>query len=111
MTPPIKLLGRGIDVSQAVREIESQPDVWNRHDLRTNYGGTPHKEIPDIWVRYNAWQNFAGDPVAFNEEHESSWYPVIEQLPAVRKIVFDVMHAVQGEKLGGVLITKVPPGK
>jgi hypothetical protein len=36
---------------------------------------------------------------------------VIEQLPAVRKIVFDVMHAVQGEKLGGVLITKVPPGK
>lgn len=111
MTAPIYLLGKGMDVSQAVAEIEAQPDVWNRHCLRTAGEGTPHKEIPDIWVRYNAWENFTGDPAAFNAEHEPSWYPVIEQLPAVRKIIFDVMHAVQGERLGGVLITKVPPGK
>jgi hypothetical protein len=111
MKPPIYQVGRGLDVSQAVAEIESQPDVWNRHDLRTNRYGTPHKSIPDIWVRYNDWANFDGDAAAFNGPHESAWYPVIEQLPAVRKIVFDVMHCVQGETLGGVLITKVPPGE
>jgi hypothetical protein len=111
MTAPIRLLGKGIDVARAVAEIEAQPDVWNRHELRTTSCGTPHKDIPDIWVRYNAWENFTGDPAAFNGEHESSWYPVINQLPAVREIIFGVMHAVQGEKLGGVLITRVPPGK
>lgn len=38
------------------------------------------------------------------------WYPGSAKLPAVRKTVYDVMRAVEGDMLGGVLITKIPPG-
>jgi len=110
MTSPIRLVASGYDVSQAVREIESQPEVWNTHKLRTERYGTPHAAVSDIWVRYNDWANFDGDAEAFNAPHESVWYPVTDKIPAVRALVEQVFSDMGGETLGGVLITKIPPG-
>ena len=31
-------------------------------------------------------------------------------VPEVRRVVFDVMRIVEAEKLGGILVTKIPPG-
>lgn len=105
-SPPIQSLGVSLDVSTLVEQIEAHPDVWNRHKTRL-YG--PHSQVSDIWVRYNSWDNFK-DRESFNGPHESTWYPVINEIPAVKRLCFDVMHIVQGERLGGVLITKIPPG-
>lgn len=66
-----------------------------------------HKDMRDIWVRYNHISNL-GDK--FNDEHDSVWYPVIEKIPEVLPIVFNLMAYANGERLGGVLITKVPSG-
>lgn len=107
---PIRLLRCGYDVAEAVKQIEAQPDVWNRHTLRTDAYATPHRAVSDIWVRYNAWENWAGDVAAFNGPHESSWYPVVSQLPAVWSLVRRVMRDTGLRTLGGVLITKIPPG-
>jgi hypothetical protein len=106
---PIKLLSTGFPVSQCLQEIDSNPDVWDRYTLRTA-GYTPHSKISDIWIRYNAWENYQGDRARFNSEHDSVWYPAVAQLPSVRSLVMDVFNYVQGERLGGVLITKIPPG-
>lgn len=108
--PPIVQIGAGFEVAPLLAQIAAHPDVWNRHTMRTEAYGTPHASVSDIWVRYNAWANFTGDVAAFNGPHASSWYPEAAQIPAVRPLVFDVMRFVEGEQLGGVLITKVPPG-
>lgn len=104
---PIRSLGVGFDVRELVAQIHSHPSVWNRHTTRL-YGA--HSKVSDIWVRYNAWENFT-DRETFNGPHESVWYPVIDDIPAVVPLVLDVMRTVQGELLGGVLITKIPPGE
>ncbi|MEJ8813385.1 aspartyl/asparaginyl beta-hydroxylase domain-containing protein [Variovorax ureilyticus] len=38
------------------------------------------------------------------------WFPSADVLP-VRELVFPLMAAVQGERLGGVLITRIKPGQ
>jgi hypothetical protein len=107
---PIRLLSTGFPVDVCLQEIDSNPDVWDRYTLRTSQYSSPHTKISDIWVRYNSWDNYKGDRKKFNEEHDSVWYPVICQIPSVRSLVMDVLSYVQGERLGGVLITRIPPG-
>jgi hypothetical protein len=110
MSAPIRHIASGLDVSQALKQLDANPDVWNRHTMRTEAYATPHKAVDDVWVRYNAWENFDGDVAAFNGPHASEWYPVVHQLPAVWSLCRQVMRRVGGKTLGGVLITRIPPG-
>lgn len=106
MTDSIRLLPLRLHVEELQKQLEQ--DVWDRHKVRT--AQYVHSDIHDIWVRFNAWENYDGDLQKFNGSHESKWYPVVNEIPAVKPIVFDVMRFVEGEHLGGVLITKIPPG-
>lgn len=106
--PPIKLLAAGIDVSALHAELLAAPELWNEHKQRTDMYA--HSNVSDIWVRYNDLANFKGDMATFNDQHESVWYPSFDKLPGVTDIVFNTMRFVMGERLGGVLITKIPPG-
>src|SRR4051812_38007447 len=95
---PIELVSRGYDVSQLVEELK-EPKVWNRYPVRL-YG--PHSNLSDVWVRYNDFANYdPKDPAKFNEPHDAVWYPVVSEIPSVLPLVFDVMHEVCGERLGG----------
>jgi hypothetical protein len=67
--------------------------------------------MSDVWVRYNAWENFNGSLADFNEPHVSEWYPVAYEIPALRLLVNDVLANLPPVELGGVLITKIPPGE
>jgi hypothetical protein len=103
---PIEWISSGFEVVELVRQLQN-PGVWNRYPVRL-YG--PHSKLSDCWVRYNAWENYdPQNPGAFNEPHEAAWYPVVNDIPAVVPLVFDVMREVEAEHLGGVLITKIPP--
>lgn len=97
-------LSSGANVMPLALQLKRNPQLWNQHTARTAGEATPHKEIPDIWVRY------ADDPTK-EGPHDSVWYPSAELLTAVRPLAFGVMQLVEGERLGGILITKVPPGK
>lgn len=108
--PPIYHVASGFDVAPLVAQIQAHPEIWNTHKMRTEAYGTPHNEVSDIWVRYNDWANFTGDIQAFNGPHESTWYPVVETIPAVLPLCADVMRVTGLSQLGGVLITKIPPG-
>jgi aspartyl/asparaginyl beta-hydroxylase (cupin superfamily) len=46
----------------------------------------------------------------FCDEHEPMWYPVSFEMPEVFPVVTELMERVQAKRLGGVLITRVPPG-
>lgn len=42
--------------------------------------------------------------------HESEFYPAWTALPAFQPLVFDVMRLSLATRLGGILITRIPPG-
>lgn len=95
----------GVDVSSLVAKLQRMPWLWNTNTARTEAEDSPHHGLDDIWVRY------AADFSKHNEPFEAVWYPVIQQLPEVRQICSAIMYAVGGDQLGGVLITRIPPGK
>lgn len=107
---PIRLVKTGLDVHEAVEQLEANPQFWDQYTLRTDRYGTPHNGVSDIWVRYNAWENFKSDPAEFNGPHWSVWYPVADALPAVKALAEEVYREAGGNQLGGVLITRIPPG-
>lgn len=100
-------LATGIDVAPLRAALDAQPDLFGVYTDRAAYPGSPHQEMTDIWVRFNA---LAKRGPEFNAEHDSVWYPAYAALPELKPIIFGLMRAVEGERLGGILITKIPPG-
>ena len=103
-------IAEGINVLPLQMALIRQPELFGKHKQRAQAYGSPHTEMSDIWVRYNAIENLEKDPSTFNDEHDSVWYPAYYALPQIRPIVFWLMAHVEGERLGGVLITKIPAG-
>lgn len=106
----IQHLSSGFDVAPLLEQIDAHPEVWNTHTMRTDFYGGPHGGVSDIWVRYRDWADFDGDIAAFNEPHESTWYPVCDVLPAAKEIAERVALTVGASRMGGVLITRIPAG-
>lgn len=100
-------LANGVDVSEIKAELDSNPDLWNLFNHRKVAPGSPHSDMTDIWVRSNTLDNLGPK---FCDEHFSVWYEAAKKLPATKKFIMDLMAFVSGEILGGVLITKIPPG-
>lgn len=96
-----------IDVGPLRAALAAQPYLFGQHRARADAYGSPHRAMSDIWVRYNDIRNFGPH---FNDEHDAVWYPAYDQLPELDPILFGLMGFVGGERLGGVLITKLPPG-
>ena len=107
---PIRILYRGVNVAPLLEQLKANPDLWDQNRFRTEgaYGG-PHTRLSDIIVRFNDWGNWTGDRAAFNEEHESVWWAPYEKLTYIQPLVFDLMRMFQAERLGMVLITRIPP--
>ena len=105
----VKLLARGLNVLPIKLALARNPSLWNRHAQR-NVG--PHEGIDDVWVRYNDIKNYnPAAPQKFAEEHDSVWYPAYHDLRCLDDFIFPLMAQVRGERLGGVLITRIAPGK
>ena len=98
-----------IDVTALRDKLIAHPELFGTHPNRIVAENSPHRESSDIWVRYGDYDKL-GENV-FIEEHDSVWYQVLNDIPEVVPIVFQLMSRVLGERLGGVLITKLPKGK
>lgn len=107
---PIRLLHRKIAVEPLLVQLEAHPELWDENEFRTQGAyGNPHQKISDIIVRFNDWKHWRGDRAAFNEEHESVWWGAYEKLPYLKSLIFDLMRLFYAERLGMVLITRIPP--
>lgn len=102
-------ISSGLDVNPAIGELERNSHLWGEINYRREGKGSPHFEMVDIWVRYGDILGMvkSGDYSRVADEHDSEW---LHDLPAIRRICFDVMAMVDGERLGGVWLTKLPPG-
>lgn len=102
---PIRLMARGVNVDPMQAALAAHPELWDQKTERTAPEDSPHHGLSDIWARF-------ADPATMREDgsHDSIWYPPADVLP-VRDLVFPLMAAVRGTRLGGVLITRIKPGQ
>lgn len=103
MSDKIWLIDRGLNVAPIAWALQADPGVWNRNTSRTEDPSSPHHGLDDIWVR------FGTDPEGSDAPHESQWYPTADELN-LKPFVMGVFQALGGTRLGGVLITRIPPG-
>lgn len=101
-----------LDIKFNVEKIKSfvvNCDLWDKYTQRRVAEGSPHSEMTDIWVRYKNPDECIknGDWSAFTEKHNSEW---LEDLPDVKFMSKYLMNYLGGKQLGGILITKLPPG-
>ena len=100
----IERISQGLQVADIYWKLQQNPHLWDQNPARTEDPASPHAELNDIWARY-------GEPerVVDGRPHDSKWYPAADVL-GVKPLCFDLMRYVQGVELGGVLITRIPPG-
>lgn len=98
-----------LDVADLEGELKQNPKLWNSFRMRTVEPSSPHHGLSDIFVRYNPIENYQGDRAAYNEPHLAQWWNAADCLPTARRLAFEVMSCVEGEHLGMVLITRIPP--
>jgi len=95
--------------SSLLHKLEENPDIWNQNPERL--ATEVHSQVSDIWLRYNRKEVLINDgPETFTGPHFAIWYPVISILPQAWHLAMLLMAQVHGTHLGGVLITKIPPG-
>lgn len=131
----LRQIADGLEVEPVLEELAAHAQLWNQFTLRTEGYAPAHNAVSDIWVRYRAWAEWleikqeyekhcrngmpwTPDPIVrtqwavadfVGEEHESVWYPAIDALPSLRALIFELMRFYEVERLGGVLITRIPP--
>jgi len=105
---PFNKLDIKFDVSKTLEFLE-YCDLWDEYPQRRTAPQSPHREMVDIWVRYKDPEDCikTGDWSAFTKEHESEW---LKDVPGVKEMCDKLMLFLDGDRLGGVLITKLPPG-
>ena len=99
------LRGAGIDVSGIIAQLDSQSWLWDSNVSRKTDCNSPHAEMSDIWVRYCSTLNPPMD-----QPHVSEMLPGWHALPSIHDLVFDVARRERATQLGGILITRIPPG-
>lgn len=104
-----QLVTKDMDVGGISKEIALNSHLFGEFSARTDSPESPHSEIKDIWLRYGDISEMieSGDYSKIADEHDSIW---LQDLPEAKNICFKVMSMVNGERLGGVLITRLPPG-
>lgn len=103
-------IAEGCNVAPLLSQIKAHHELWNAYGLRKR-GGSPHTEMSDIWVRYNDVARLdPTNPRAFNNEHVPVWYPAWDVLTELHPIIYSLMSPLEGQMIGGILITKIPPG-
>jgi quercetin dioxygenase-like cupin family protein len=101
----IERIATGLPVTPIHWALQSNSHLWNENTGRTEDPSSPHHSLDDIWARY-------GDPARSKDgqPHDAFWYPAADLL-GVKAMCHDLMRAVDGVELGGVLITRIKPGK
>lgn len=96
-----------VDVIPVLRELATQPDLWDQNTLRTSHPDTAHADVSDIWLWFNEVPEDANVVV---NDIQTIEYPAWARLPSLRRLVLDLIHRVNGVQLGRCIVTKLPPG-
>lgn len=103
----IQRIAQGVNINPLLWAIQENPQLWNQREYRTKPADSPHHEVDDIWVRYACEADFGREG-----PHESVWYASAAPLvPLCQDLGRYVINLTRAERLGAVLITRIPAGK
>lgn len=110
MIEPFAFIRGGIDVAPIMAEIDQHPELWGQQTARLGIG-SPHAESKDIWLRYRDPDAYVAEHGAdmshFCDAHKSEWLSPIDHLPSAGRLAHELAAC---RRLGGVLLTHLPPG-
>jgi len=107
------------DVMPLLLAIRRNPELWKEDTYLRDYPQGPFGEVGTIILRFPVKrvleQEAEVEAVAKGEhptidQHECVDYPAYKLLHEARPMVMNLMHYVQGERLGRVMINKIAPG-
>lgn len=97
------------DPAPLLNQILRQPELWKADTYLRDYPQGPFGDTETIFLRF--------PPASVSElergekdQHECVWMDGWLKLPAVRPILRNLMNAVEGERIGRVMINKLRPG-
>tara|TARA_R110000868_G_scaffold143298_1_gene361345 strand:- start:4471 stop:5025 length:555 start_codon:yes stop_codon:yes gene_type:complete len=103
----VKLMD-GINIGGVLADLDAAPDIWGVHPERVHDNG-PHAGCQDVWLRYRAKDRLlCGQD--YLDPHWAEFYPAWWRLPSLRPVVFWIAGLMEATYLGGMLITRIPPG-
>jgi hypothetical protein len=103
-----QIIAQGIDVSEALAQLDAQPELWNERGERRYRPTSPHRETDDIWLRYKKMPELV---IPGDWPFKSEWYPAWAKLPALRSIYHDIAALIDATEGGGVMLTRIPAGR
>lgn len=99
-----------IDVAPLLAQVDAHPELWNSHAERRAHPASPHRETDDLWLRYRVKRELHR-PEDYRGEHVSVWYhPAIDLLSHAMLITEALAERIGASHIGGVLMTRIPPG-
>lgn len=98
-----QLLGQQ-NVIPLLHQIALHPKLWNQNRLRTEHPGSPHSACDDILLR------FQGESSQIIDDPECIWYPAWDVLTEAHNLIFDLCRVVKAERIGRLIISRLPPG-
>lgn len=111
-------LASGVQVTPlllAIHRLEKSHGVWKEDTYLRDYPQGPFGDTESIILRFpdrsvHETEEALRKHEANFDQHENYDQPVFKSLPEARPLIFQLMSAVQGERLGRVIINKINPG-
>lgn len=111
-------IAAGLDVTPlmlAIHRLEKSHGIWKEDTYLRDYPQGPFGEIESIILRFpprsvHETEEALKAHLANFDQHENVDQEVFKNLPEARPLIFSLMAAVQGERLGRCIINKVAPG-
>jgi hypothetical protein len=112
-------LGNGLPVNPLMLAIRRRPDLWQEDTFLRHYPQGPFGQTETIMIRFpekveglseEQIEAYKQNQLAGYDQYEAVDYPAYKVLHEARPLIMNLMSAVQGERLGRVMINKVSPG-
>lgn len=99
----------------AIKRLEKVQDVWKEDTYLRDYPQGPFGDTESIILRFPARSVFETEEELKKHEstfdqHENYDQPIFKLLPEARPLIFALMSAVNGERLGRCMINKLKVG-
>jgi quercetin dioxygenase-like cupin family protein len=89
--------------------IARQPELWKADTYLRDYPQGPFADVDTIFLRFPPASVTELERSA-KDQHECVWMDGAISLPLARPMIFALMHIVEGERLGRVMINRIKPG-
>lgn len=111
-------LASGVQVNQlllAIHRLQKVQEVWREDTYLRDYPQGPFADTESVILRFpprtvHQTEEALKNHEATFDQHENVDQPIYKLLPEFRPVVFNLMAAVQGERLGRVMVNKLRPG-